>query len=70
MLNVFDSLLSVLQMAGDYIMNLVTGIGSFIAMIPQSLTFVDVAMDAMPGVLKIYALAGLMICLVFMIIGR
>lgn len=70
MANFFTAFLDFLTMLGDFVMNLVTGIASMIALIPQSVSVLNYAISYMPSILLTFAVAGIGICVVFHIIGR
>lgn len=70
MLNIFSSIADFLMMLGDYVQNLVSGIASMLAIIPQAVSVINYAVGYMPAALSVFALAGIGICVVFHIIGR
>lgn len=70
MLNVLETLLGVFDTAVSFIVNIVEGIASMIAMIPQSMTMVTNVIAYIPAELAVFATASIAITVVYLIIGR
>lgn len=70
MANVFESVLNFVQMIGNFVSNIVTGLLAFIGMIPDALEVTTVSIGVLPTAFAGFATVGVLICVVFMIIGR
>lgn len=70
MANVFDSVLNFVQMISSFVTNIVHGLLAFIGMIPDALEVTTVSIGVLPTAFVAFATVGVLICVVFMIIGR
>lgn len=70
MLNVFESMLGVFETAVSFIVNIVEGLASMIAMIPQATTMITNMLAYIPAEIAVFGTASIAIVVVYMIIGR
>lgn len=55
---------------GSFLLNIVEGLVYLVAEIPKSVQFLGIVTGYIPAPLLAFALAGISICVVFMLIGR
>lgn len=70
MLDFFAAIGDAIGALVSFVGNMVTNLGNVIALIPQAMTIVTNSIGYMPGMLSVFAVTGISICVVFFIIDR
>ena len=70
MINFFESVLGFFQMLGNALINALNGIFSLIMLIPKAFVMVTTCLDYIPPQITVFAVAGLSVTIVFLILGR
>lgn len=70
MLNILEAIGNFCSMIANFVINVVTGLASMISLIPQSFGLIQYATAYMPSELAIFAMAAMLVCIVYLIIGR
>lgn len=70
MLDFLSAISSFFSTIGTFLLNIVQGLVSVIALIPQAFVLITYSIGFLPAALLAFALAGLSICIVFFVIGR
>lgn len=70
MLNVLQSITDFLAMIVDNVKNVISGTAQIIGLIGPSVEALNYIYAYIPGVLTVFAITGIGICIVFHIIGR
>lgn len=70
MLEFFQALGQAFESVLAFIFNIIEGLIFLITMIPSALDTLQVSLGYMPSILAGFALVGILICIVFQLIGR
>lgn len=70
MLDFLTAIVDFFGAIGTYVMNLVEGVAFVLQMIPQAMGIMTLAYGYMPGVLSVFAMAGVSVCIIYFLIGR
>lgn len=70
MLDFLTAIVEFFGAIGTYLLNLLEGVAFVLRMIPQAMSIVNLAYGYMPGVLEVFALAGISVCVIYFLIGR
>lgn len=70
MIQFFQGVATFFEAIGTFVINILSGLKYLVTVIPKSLTTLTYIVGFMPPVLVAFALAGITVSVVFLVIGR